>query len=146
LEGVSNTALQPYFKKSGAPALEENLDDARSTDFTCKSWITIEKETIPDYHVQDIAAGIQRARFPLGPDKGGFTYALEYALDHPEECLGLKASQLEQFIITKGFDVHYPDAILEREDLDRTTWQRWRVPLKKYRSHANGVSAMPVSA
>jgi hypothetical protein len=37
LEGVSNTAMQPYFKKSGVPALEENLDDARSTDFTCKS-------------------------------------------------------------------------------------------------------------
>jgi hypothetical protein len=146
LEGVSNTALQPYFKKSGVPALEENLDDARSTDFTCKSWATIEKETILDYYVRQIAAGIQRARFPLGPDKGGFTYALEYVLDHPEECLGLKASQLEQFIITKGFDVHYPDAIVEHEDLDRTTWQRWSVPLKKYRSHANGVSAMPVYA
>jgi hypothetical protein len=78
-----------------------------STDLTCGAWTPPPQKKgviLVDYYIRDLAMGVQRKKFPQGPDKGGLTLATEYVLDHPFDiqCQKLKLSGLEGFIKAMG--------------------------------------------
>jgi len=102
LRDIDNTDLRYKFQRSIKESFEMVRNEKRmaAPDYTCEEWtppwttIWGQNKYLIDYYVEDLPAGVPRAHFPKGDDKGALTWAVEYVLDHPEHWGPVKLSQV----------------------------------------------------
>lgn len=116
LRDIDNTDLRYKFQRSIKESFEmvRNEKWMAAPDYTCEEWtppwtkIWGQNKHLIDYYVKDLAAGVPRAHFPKGDDKGALTWAVEYVLDHPEHWGPVKLSQVLDLIHVKWFMLRQP--------------------------------------
>jgi hypothetical protein len=105
-----------------------------------------------DYYIRDLAAGVPRANFPTGPDKGPLTHTIEHALDY-KTYSGLKLSDVEAFSWARCFQWRCAYPFWMDNDSDKTTYRRhkdrivaFEKTLSKTKSADTTAKAMPFAA
>ncbi|KAF2245381.1 hypothetical protein BU26DRAFT_67875 [Trematosphaeria pertusa] len=133
-EGGEGDQHQPAKRKVRRRAPKDTCTPV--TDFSFRNWtppvLRGWNKKLTTYFVGDLAAGVPRANFPQGADKGPLTCAIEYVLDHPA-WNWLELSDIEWFIPLKGFHRHALRLVPNGPNPDAQAHTRHENALKGYR-------------